>query len=154
MMKMQRPGLVLKNDGQNIKIGVNTLLSTRATKLIEADIVITVNELTSRGDIRLGIHTPTLLSVCPGQGGLLCKNYLNRLCLTRGVGTSVVIRKKNTVSDQLAMNDLRENGIYITNSTSSLIEAGHKTGASLVFYANELIWKVVRLELTLLRGVN
>lgn len=154
MMKIQRPGLALGNGAQDIKIGINKLSTSGVIKLLNTDIVVTVNELTSRGDIRLGIHTPSLVSVCAERSGHRMNGYLNRLCLTRGVGTSVVIRKKDAVSDQDAQNDLRANGIYIANRTASLVAAGHKTGASLVFYANEAIWKIVRLELTLLRGIN
>lgn len=154
MMKMQRPGLVLGNIGQHIRIGINNLVSTKAIKLNDADLVVTVNELTSRGDIRLGVHTPALISVVAERNGNKIKDSLNRLCLSRGVGTSVIIRKRDSISGHDALLDLKENGIYISNTTPALVKVGHKTGASLVFYANESIWKVVRLELTLLRGIN
>ena len=151
-MKTQRPGFVLGNKGEELRIFLERSHVSKMGNILESDIVVTVNELTSLGDVRLGICTPGILLVrAPIEKGL-CKSNLNRLCLTRAVGTSVVIRKKESVGDDKAFHDLESGGIYISNSTTSLQKAGHKTGASLVFHANESIWKVIRLELTLLRG--
>ena len=151
-MKTHRPGFVLGNRGEELKIYIENPHAPNMGNILDSDIVVTVNELTSLGDIRLGIFTPRLFLTKVEIEKRLCKSNLNRLCLTRAVGTSVVIRKKDGVGDNTALHDLANGGIYIFNSTSSLQKAGHKTGASLVFHANESIWKVVRLELTLLRA--
>lgn len=153
-MKTQRPGYILAGHKSSLKIGLDKSLSTSSLKLLDSDIVVTVNEITSLGEIKLGLCTPVMFSVnIQGETDSTVPD-LNRLCLSRPVGTSVVIRKKCGVSNNAALTELKQNGIYIYNSTPSLQQAGCKTGAALIFYGNEEIWKVVRLELTLLRGIN
>jgi hypothetical protein len=152
-VKKQRPGLILGTYGETITIGLDPQISPTHLKLLDSDIVITVNEVTALGSIRLGIHTPSLFFVRKASQPSVPDSSQNHLRLTRPVGTSIVIRKQDHVLDRHALNDLRLGGIHLSNCTQALSTAG-KTGASIAFHANEDIWKIVRLELTLLRGIT
>jgi hypothetical protein len=150
-IKFNRPGHILDNSSASLQIGLQRGILTKPQDL-ESDFVITVNEITSQGAVRLGICVPPVFSIANTNSESSRCPYLNCLCLARQVGTSVVIRKRNEVSEKAALNDLFTNGIYISNSTPTLSSAGHKTGSTLAFHASEEIWKIIRLELTLLRN--
>lgn len=150
-MKNQRPGhLIDFNDCLHICATSNPNQIGNVASCFQEDIIITVNEILADGKVRLGVSTPSLMDTT-FHNTLKQAVNTNSLLLQRQIGSSVIVRKQETVSQMDALRDLRSTGILIKNSTRPLSHVAEKTGAELLFFANQSIWKIIRLELTLLR---
>lgn len=116
------------------------------------DIVVTVNEIMKDGKCRIAVSAQPFVKIAHGPSAAPTSLVrANVLQLQRPLGCSVIIRTQRDISPMDAIRDLRSNGIKIYNATRSLASAADKTGSDLEFVANPTIWKIIRLELTLLR---